>query len=158
MRTFSPLLLLVLTTLALQACASNNDNVPVQAVENYLNALVEKDANRLTTLSCGEWEDDALLELDSFQAVSARLEGADFVPAAQIGVPSGVGELHGTAAHPRLEGLACEQTGTDGETALVLCNGNIVATYNNEDQQLDLSVRTYQVVQEGGEWLVCGTR
>ena len=90
MRTFSPLLLLVLTTLALQACASNNDNVPVQAVENYLNALVEKDANRLTTLSCGEWEDDALLELDSFQAVSARLEG-----------------------------LACEQTGTDGETALV---------------------------------------
>jgi hypothetical protein len=58
----------------------------------------------------------------------------------------------------RLEGLACEQTGTDGDTALVLCNGNIVATYNNEDQQLDLSVRTYQVVQEGGEWLVCGTR
>ena len=40
----------------------------------------------------------------------------------------------------------------------MLCNGNIVATYNNEDQQLDLSVRTYQVVQEGGEWLVCGTR
>ena len=128
MRTFSLLLLLVFTTLALQACASN-DNAPVQAVENYLNALVEKDANRLTTLSCGEWEDDALLELDSFQAVSARLEG-----------------------------LACEQTGTDGETALVLCSGNIVATYNNEDQQLDLSVRTYQVVQEGGEWLVCGTR
>ena len=129
MRTFSLLLLLVFTTLVLQACASNNDNAPVQAVENYLNALVEKDANRLTTLSCGEWEDDALLELDSFQAVSARLEG-----------------------------LACEQTGTDGDTALVLCNGNIVATYNNEDQQLDLSVRTYQVVQEGGEWLVCGTR
>jgi hypothetical protein len=128
-RTFSLLLLLVFTTLALQACASNNDNAPVQAVENYLNALVEKDANRLTTLSCGEWEEDALLELDSFQAVSARLEG-----------------------------LACEQTGTDGDTALVLCNGNIVATYNNEDQQLDLSVRTYQVVQEGGEWLVCGTR
>ncbi len=60
MRTFFLILLLVFTTLALQACASNNDNAPVQAVENYLNALVEKDANRLTTLSCGEWEDDAL--------------------------------------------------------------------------------------------------
>ena len=129
MRTFSLIFLLIFTSLLLAACASNNENAPVQAVENYLNALVEKDANRLTTLSCGEWEDDALLELDSFQAVTARLEG-----------------------------LACEQTGTDGETALVLCNGNIVATYNDEDQQLDLSVRTYQVVQEGGEWLVCGTR
>ena len=129
MRTFLLLLLLVVTILLLPACGSNKDNAPVQAVENYLNALVEKDANRLTTLSCGEWEDEALLELDSFQAVTARLEG-----------------------------LACEQTGTDGDTALVLCNGNIVATYNNEDQQLDLSVRTYQVLQEGGEWLVCGTR
>jgi outer membrane lipoprotein-sorting protein len=128
-RTFSLILLLVFTSLAVSACASNNDNPPVQAVEAYLNALVEKDANRLTTLACGEWEEEALLELDSFQAVSARLEG-----------------------------LACEQTGTDGDAALVLCNGNIVATYNNEDQQLDLSVRTYQVVQEGGEWLVCGTQ
>ena len=128
MRTFSLILLLVFTALILPACASDS-NAPVQAVEDYLNALVEKDANRLTTLSCGEWEEEALLELDSFQAVTARLEG-----------------------------LACEQTGTDGNTALVLCNGNIVATYNEEDQQLDLSVRTYQVVQEGGEWLVCGTR
>ena len=129
MRTFSLIFFSVLITLTISACASNNDSAPVQAVEDYLNALVEKDANRLTTLVCGEWEEEALLELDSFQAVTARLEG-----------------------------VACEQTGTDGDTALVLCNGNIVATYNNEDQQLDLSVRTYQVLQEGGEWLVCGTR
>jgi outer membrane lipoprotein-sorting protein len=128
-RTFFLILLIVFTTLIVSACAASNANAPVQAVEDYLNALVEKDADRLTTLSCSEWEQDALLELDSFQAVTARLEG-----------------------------LACEQTGTDGDTALVLCNGNIVATYNEEDQQLDLSVRTYQVVQEGGEWLVCGTR
>ena len=129
MRTRSLIFLIVFTSLLLPACVSNNEDAPVQAVENYLNALIEKDENRLTTLSCSEWEDDALLELDSFQAVTARLDG-----------------------------LACEQTGTDGETALVLCNGNIVATYNGEDQQLDLSMRTYQVVQEGGEWLVCGTR
>jgi hypothetical protein len=114
-------------TLALSACGSGAD-APARAVEDYLNALVAKDANRLTTLSCGEWEDDALLELDSFQAVEARLEG-----------------------------VACEQTGTEGDTALVLCQGAIVATYDAEDQEIDLSVRTYQVVQEGGEWLVCGT-
>jgi hypothetical protein len=120
---------IILTTLMLTACASGNDNAPVKAVEDYLNALVTKDADRLSTLSCGDWEDDALLELDSFQAVTARLED-----------------------------VSCEQTGTDGDTALVLCNGKIIATYDTEDQELDLSVRTYQVVQEGGEWLVCGVR
>ncbi|HEX5840660.1 MAG TPA: hypothetical protein VFY26_22670, partial [Anaerolineales bacterium] len=78
---------------------------------------------------CGDWEDDALIELDSFQAVEARLEA-----------------------------MACQQTGSDGDTALVDCTGSIIATYNDEDQELDLSVRTYQVVQEGGDWLVCGTR
>ena len=122
-------LFMMFAILWLPACGSSSDSAPAKAVEDYLTALVEKDANRLTTLSCGEWEEDALLELDSFQAVTERLEG-----------------------------LACEQTGTDGETSLVLCNGRIIATYNEEDQELDLSVRTYQVVQEGGEWLVCGTR
>jgi outer membrane lipoprotein-sorting protein len=129
-RKFSLIVLTVIVaTLALTACSAGNQDAPAKAVEDYLNALVAKDADRLSTLSCGEWEDDALLELDSFQAVTARLEG-----------------------------VACEQTGTDGDTALVLCKGKIVATYNNEDQELDLSVRTYQVVQEGGEWLVCGVR
>jgi hypothetical protein len=127
-RSFSLILFTVLIALALSACGSGAD-APARAVEGYLDALVAKDANRLTTLSCGEWEDDALIELDSFQAVEARLEG-----------------------------VACEQTGTEGDTALVLCQGDIVATYDAEDQEIDLSVRTYQVVQEGGEWLVCGTR
>jgi outer membrane lipoprotein-sorting protein len=129
-RSFSLILFTIITAaLFLAACASGSKDAPAKAVEDYLNALVAKDADRLSTLSCAEWEDDALLELDSFQAVTARLEG-----------------------------LTCEQTGADGETALVLCNGSIVATYNNEDQELDLSVRTYQVVQEAGEWLVCGVR
>ena len=128
MRTVFLLLFMLFTTLGLSACGSNAD-APARVVEDYLEALVAKDADRLTTLSCGEWEDDALLELDSFQAVEARLEG-----------------------------MACEQTGTEGDTALVLCQGNIVATYDAEDQDIDLSVRTYQVVQEGGEWLVCGTQ
>ena len=129
MRKILLTLFLVLTAnLLLIACASSAD-APAKAVENYLNALVEKDADRLSTLVCGAWEEDALIELDSFQAVTTRLEG-----------------------------LACEQTGTDGETALVLCNGKIIATYTNEDQEIDLSARTYQVTQEGGDWLVCGVR
>ena len=122
------ILIVLLANSLLTACASSSD-APAKAVETYLNALVEKDADRLPTLVCGEWEDDALLELDSFQAVDARLDNA-----------------------------VCQQTGTEGDTSLVNCTGSIVLTYDGEDQNLDLSVRTYQVVQEGGDWLVCGTR
>ena len=68
------LFLVLSANLLLIACASNTD-APAKAVENYLNALVEKDADRLSTLVCGAWEEDALIELDSFQAVTARLEG-----------------------------------------------------------------------------------
>ena len=131
MRTFSlTFLTLLITTLFLSACAaSDNSKAPAKAVEEYLNALVAKDANRLPTLVCSDWEDDALIELDSLQAVTARLDG-----------------------------IACTQTGTDGDTALVNCSGKLITTYNNEDQDMDLSVRTYQVVQQNGDWLVCGTR
>ena len=128
MRKLILILSILFTTIIFAACASNTD-APVKAVENYLNALVNKEADKLPTLVCGDWEEDALIELDSFQAVTARLED-----------------------------LSCSQTGTDGDTTLVLCTGNIVATYNDEDQQLDLSTRTYQVVQQSGDWLVCGTR
>ena len=126
---FLILILVIVSTLFLAACASKSSNGPTKAVEDYLNALVAKNSDRLTTLSCKDWENEALLELDSFQAVTTKLDG-----------------------------MSCAQTGTDGETALVLCKGKIIATYNNEDQELDLSTRTYQVVQQGGDWLVCGTR
>lgn len=129
MRKILMFLLVVLMATFITACSSSNGDAPAQAVEAYLNALVAKDADLLPTLVCGDWEEDALIELDSFQAVTARLDN-----------------------------LACTQTGTDGDTALVDCTGNIIATYNDEDQELDLSVRTYQVVQQGGEWLICGTR
>ena len=125
MRKF--LFILLLANILLTACASSASDAPAKAVEDYLNALVAKDAGRLPTLVCGDWEEDALIELDSLQAVNARLENA-----------------------------ACSQTGTDGNFALVDCAGSIVLTYNNEDQNLDLSLVTYQVVEESGEWLVCG--
>ena len=99
----------------------------VGAVEGYLQALVAKDSAKLANQSCKDWESQATLEMDSFQAVTAVLEG-----------------------------VACKETGKDGSTTYVNCQGNIVATYNNEKQSLDLSPRTYKVVQEGGEWRVCG--
>jgi hypothetical protein len=123
------LFIVMMLGILLAACSGSDDDAPAKAVEAYLNALVAKDENLLPTLVCGDWEQDALIELDSFQAVT-----------------------------PRLEDAACTQSGTDGDTALVDCTGKIIATYNDEDQELDLSTRTYQVVQDNGDWLVCGTR
>jgi hypothetical protein len=117
-----------LVVLMLSACGPTK-KPQAQVVESYLNALVAKDENRLSTIACAEWEPDALLELDSLQGVEARLEG-----------------------------MACSVVGTEGTTTLVKCQGKLIATYTNENQELDLSVRTYQVVQQGGDYLVCGTR
>lgn len=111
----------------LSACASSNP--AVGAVEGYVNAIVANDADKLSALSCAEWESDALIELDSLQAVTSTLEG-----------------------------FACQETGTDGETTLVHCDGKMILSYNGENQELDLSTRIYQVVEQGGDWLVCGVR
>ena len=124
------LLSVLIANSLLTACGSSSKtDAPAKAVEDYLNALVAKDADRLPTLVCGKWEEEALVELDSFQAVTARLEE-----------------------------VACKQSGTDGTTTLVSCTGNIVTTYNNEDSKIDLSTIVYEVTQENGDWLVCGTR
>ncbi len=112
----------------LVACG-NSTQPAVRAVEDYINALVSKDENRLKALACADWEPNALTELDSLQSVQTKLEG-----------------------------LACSVSGKDGSTTLVTCQGKIIATYNNENQELDLSARTYQVVQQGGDYLMCGYR
>jgi hypothetical protein len=115
--------------LAAMLSACNSKPGEVKAVEDYLNALVSADAAALSSVSCADWEEQALLELDSFQAVA-----------------------------PELQDAVCTSAGADGTTMLVACTGKIVMTYNGENQELDLANRTYQVVQENGTWLVCGVR
>jgi len=113
--------------LLFSACATKES--AAQTVETYLKALIAKDANSLSALSCADWEAQALLELDSFQGVEASLSD-----------------------------LACSVTGTDGDTSLVTCQGKIIASYNGEAQEISLSDRTYQVNSQSGESLVCGYR
>ena len=123
------LLVIMLSMLALplSACSGQAGDPASKAVVDYLNALVSKDSTKLSARSCATWESSALLELDSLQAVKTRLEG-----------------------------VSCKTSGTTGGTSQVNCQGKIMATYNGEDQALDISVRTYQVVQQGGDYLVCG--
>jgi hypothetical protein len=99
-KIFWIMLFVIITNLLLIACSSSNSDAPAKAVETYLNTLVAMDENRLPTLVCGEWEEEALIELDSLRAVTARLDN-----------------------------VSCTQTGTDGETALVKCSGKLITTY-----------------------------
>jgi hypothetical protein len=114
----------------LSACVSNSASSPaVDAVEGYVNAIVANDASTLSALSCADWEPQALIELDSLQAVTSTLEG-----------------------------FSCKETGKDGDNTLVHCDGKMILSYNGENQELDLSTRTYQVAQQSGNWLVCGVQ
>jgi hypothetical protein len=113
--------------LLLAACSGGQSSGPAAAVEAYLNALVSKDSDAVTNGSCAAWEAQARVEYDSFAAVTARLEN-----------------------------LACQEGGKSGDFTLVTCTGQIIANYNGEDQAIDLSARTYQTVQEGGDWRMCG--
>lgn len=124
------LVIFIVSLLLLGGCAQGNGgDAAAQTVEAYLQALVDGNVDQMANLSCKDWEEQAMLELDSFQGVEASL--AD---------------------------VSCQQTGTEGETSLVECQGKIQATYNNEQQEFDLSGRVYQVAQEGGELRVCGYR
>jgi len=114
----------------LAACGSSeSSNGPQLAVEGYINALAGNDEAALSALSCADWEASALTELDSLQAVTAKVED-----------------------------LSCGQNGKDGQTVLVHCTGKMILSYNGEDQELDLSTRSYAVVEQNGNWLVCGAQ
>lgn len=127
MRGKKLLFIVVVGALLLAACGGNDTAQAPKAVELYLKALVAEDADQLSSLSCGAWEADALMEVDSFQGVSAALDG-----------------------------LSCSEAGNEGDAVFVECQGTIKATYGNEQQEIPLAGRTYKVVQEGGEWLMCG--
>lgn len=113
----------------LSACGGETAGAS-QTVEAYITALASKDEAALISNSCAAWEESALLELDSLELVEVSLA----------------------------DGIACQETGTDGDTTLVNCAGKLQMSYGGEPQELDFSKITYEVVNENGNWLVCGTR
>jgi hypothetical protein len=119
---------IILFVIIIAGCSTGGD-VQAQIVEQYLQALVDQDGARLSSLSCKDWESSAIMEMDSFQAVKANLIDLD-----------------------------CESGEIVDEMTLVVCQGKIVATYNEEQQELDLSLRSYQTIKDGAEWRVCGYR
>lgn len=100
---------------------------PERVVEDYLQAVVSSDEVRSANLSCADWEAQARTDAASFANVEARIEG-----------------------------MRCQSQGEDERTAVIECQGIILANYEGEDQEIRLSDRGYRVVVEGNEWRVCG--
>jgi hypothetical protein len=117
----------IIGMLTITACSMKDQ--AGKTVELYLTALVNKDVEQMISLSCSEWEEGAIQQVDSFQAVKIRLED-----------------------------LSCKETGTDGDYSLVTCSGSLVATYDAEEQIFPLDRQAYQVKPSDGDWLVCGIK
>jgi hypothetical protein len=100
---------------------------PAAVVEEYFRALVGKDAAKAVTLSCADWEAGARTDVDTFAMYPAELQN-----------------------------IECRDAGTQNSVHLVACTGKAVLDYNGEKQEIDLAAREYVVVQEGGEWRMCG--
>ena len=121
---FIPILFIV--TLLLAGCKSEQ-NGATKAIETYIQALSNKDSVQISNFSCADWEQNALLEVDSLTGVGSKVVN-----------------------------LKCEQTGQDGTDTYVSCTGSLDLDYNGEGQQIDLSARIYIARQEAGEWRMCG--
>jgi len=118
--------LLLVGLIFLTACAQTT-SPSAEVVGAFLRALSDKNSALMLSYVCADYEFDALLEFDAYGLVQTTLSDLD-----------------------------CQQVGTDGEDALVVCSGSIDATYSNEVRNFDLSERTYRVINTGGDWLVCG--
>jgi len=109
-----------------------SQKAPVQTMQAFLTAFTAKDENTLVSLTCKEWQDQALLEYDSFGNVTTALKD-----------------------------VSCKLVGqtmnSQNETVYsVNCTGAISASYNGELRAFDLSKRIYQVVDRGSSLQVCG--
>lgn len=113
--------------MVLLAACNGSSGDPATVIEDYIQALSDRDSTKISNLSCADWEQNALTEIDSLTAVGSIVEN-----------------------------LSCTQSGQDGDDVLISCTGALVLDYNGEAQQIDLSSRTYVARKEAGEWRMCG--
>ena len=124
----SHLLFILLTPLFFYGCSTDQSSAPA-SIEDYIQALVNRDENSLINFSCAAWEGEARSEFNSFSAVSVSLED-----------------------------LECQEIDQDDEFTIVSCQGKIIANYGNEVLEIHLEDQKYLSVLEGGEWRMCGYR
>jgi hypothetical protein len=118
---------LVLFATLLTACGGKAESGAVSAVERYYLAIIQQSQEDLAKDVCASFEAEAKTELDSFKGVKTEL--SDF---------------------------ACSESDKTDQDATVKCTGKIVATYGNEKMDFPIEGRAHKVVNQSGDWLVCG--
>lgn len=122
----SLLILISMAALFAIGCSSNPSVGPEEVTAKYLTALAEKDKALISSLSCAEWEESAILEVDALLSVEAAISN-----------------------------LACGVAEMGEGSADVVCEGSLDLTYSDEIRGIDLSRRTYRLENKNDEWLVC---
>ena len=127
-RTITSIVFIALCAVTLLSCSSGGvAGSASQAVQAYLQARVQSDLDKMINLSCSDWESQARVEATSFKSMKANLDG-----------------------------VACQDSGTAGQYTLVSCKGKIVTSYNGESREWSLSEHPFRVIQDRGEWRMCG--
>lgn len=112
----------------LTACGTKDETAQITApVQAFYDAIVSQNRDRIGTIACGEWEKEALRDVDSFMGVKSELK--DF---------------------------SCAVENIQGDTASVKCTGSIAASYGAEVTEFPLERRSHKVVKEQGDWRICG--
>lgn len=120
-------IVVIISAVLLTACSNASSDAPAAVMQAYWQAMADKDSAALSSLTCADYEGVALSTLDSFQAVETKL--AD---------------------------LTCSTSSQEGDAAEVTCQGSLEASYGAEISSFDLSVYTFKLVKQGGDWLMCG--
>ena len=127
MKFHQSILLFVIAAVLLAACGGAQSGASAaDATYAYLEALANKDKDTVVSLTCRDWEEQAVLEVDALMSVGAQLNN-----------------------------VSCSQAGEEGADALVVCNGTLDLTYNDEIRAIELDKRTYTMTMEDGQWRVC---
>ena len=117
---------IILLVVFLPGCG-NNQSLAAQSVEEYFQAIVEKNQDMLVSKVCTSYEPNAMMDFNTFAIVKTSLEN-----------------------------FSCQTTTTNENGYDVNCQGSLQAKFGDELRTFDLSKRTFRVVEENGNWLICG--
>lgn len=118
---------ILLALLGILVACSGGQGDPAEVVQEYVQAKVDADSEKIRSLLCTEMEQFLERETRTFDSVS--------------GVT--------------IENMTCVLDENSGEEeGVVRCEGDIVALYGTEETRFPLV--SYRVVLQDGEWKWCG--
>jgi len=106
--------------------ATNTDGATT-AVEDFLQARVNGDEDAMFAVACADEEANLTTYAQTFASVT----------------------------NVRIEDMACSLVSADGNTAVVECDGRIMADYGAGEEN-EFPLEAYSAIREDGAWKWCG--